>query len=83
MKRLCIMVDVSDERSDCLLQATAETAAVMAAGTLRCAYIEHRAKPASLADFLLRLLGFRSYAITELHPTHTNKAGLEPAKEPA
>lgn len=81
MKRLCIMVDVSDERSDVLLQATAETAAVMAAGTLRSAYIEHRAKPASLADYLLRALGFRSYAITELCPTDTQKAGLELAKD--
>lgn len=75
------MVEVSDERSEVLLQATAETAAVMAAGTLRSAYVEHRTKPTSLTDWLLCAIGFKSYRITELHPTYTHTAGLEPAKD--
>lgn len=69
MSRLCIVIDVPDERLPILLHAVALNAATSAMGDLRSAYVLTKAKPRNWLERAQDALGIERNQITELHPT--------------
>mgnify|MGYP001619686779 CR=1 FL=1 len=81
MKRVCIMVDCDDDRSELLIAACCINAATQMNGLLRSAYVIHAQPPRNLFERVLDALRLRTAAITELYPPRIEDASDELAKD--
>ena len=77
MKRVCIVIEVDDQRPDVLIDAASRVMADQMGGVLKSAYIDQPAPRTRLGH----LLGLEVSHRVELYPNHHDMTGFELVKE--